>query len=331
MNEDWDDMAAAEPLAGEELERLMARYARVRLEPSPAQSKRARAALMEAAWRRRIDPGDTISAHGRRWPARRAPFAGWSMRRVGMAMSAAVLAGLMIGTSVFAASRAGGPLYETRVALETLTLPAEASAHVDAQLQRAQERLAEAVEAAGRHDDRATAAALDAYDTTINDLDALEGGPAARALEAVLHHREILLGIAAGAPAGAANGLARAIETSDRVIQALATPGPGTGAGGDNGVGSGPGNAGVGAPGANPTAQPVEPTARPAKTPAPTATAKPAKTPAPTATAKPAKTPAPAATPEPTQKPGKTPPPRKTPDPGKPEEGARQPAPTARP
>lgn len=324
MNEDWDDMAAAEPLAGEELERLMARYARVRLEPSQAQAKRARAALMEEAWRRRLDPAGTISAHGRRWPARRAPFAGWGMRRVSVAMSAAVLAGLLVGTTAFAGSRAGGPLYETRVALETLTLPAGEMARVDAQLQRAQERLAEAVEAAGRHDDRATAAALEAYDTTINDLEAMEGAPAAKALEAVRNHHRILVGIAAGAPAGAANGLDRAIANSDRVIEALATPGPGTGAGEP---GNEPGNgAGNGNPGAQPTDTPVQPTAKPAKTPGPAATPKPAKTPGPAATAKPEKTPGPAATP----KPGRTPPPRKTPDPGKPD-GTRQPAPTARP
>ncbi|HEY4753735.1 MAG TPA: hypothetical protein VIH37_10640, partial [Candidatus Limnocylindrales bacterium] len=45
---------AMEPPAGEELERLFARYARVRLEPNPAQVRRARMAVMEVAWRARI-------------------------------------------------------------------------------------------------------------------------------------------------------------------------------------------------------------------------------------------------------------------------------------
>ena len=43
MNE--DEMAAAAPLAGEELERALGRYARVRLDPSQAQRRRARSAL----------------------------------------------------------------------------------------------------------------------------------------------------------------------------------------------------------------------------------------------------------------------------------------------
>ena len=53
MNEDLLGMTAAEPLAGAELERILARYARVRLDPSQAQVRRARAAVMEEAWRRR--------------------------------------------------------------------------------------------------------------------------------------------------------------------------------------------------------------------------------------------------------------------------------------
>lgn len=310
MNEDWNEMAAVEPLAGDELERLMARYARVRLDPSQAQEKRARAAVMEEAWRNRIDPAGVVAAGARHGPAHRPLFAGWSLRRVSVAMSAAVLAGLMVGTSAFAASRAGGPLYETRVALETLTLPAEVEARVDAQLARAQTRLAEAVEAAGRHDDAATAAALDAYDDTINELETMEGASATRALEAVRFHRSILLGIAAGAPAGAANGLDRAIANSDRVIAALETPGPGSGAGDDGGRNGNPG-------GAKPTDTPAQPTAKPDKTETPEATGKPQ------ATEKPERSQEPAVT----EKPGRTPPPRKTPDPGKPDEGAvRQPA-----
>ena len=43
-----DPMQALEPRAGDELERLIERYGRVRLDPSPAQSRRARAAVMEA-------------------------------------------------------------------------------------------------------------------------------------------------------------------------------------------------------------------------------------------------------------------------------------------
>ena len=47
-------MTELEPRAGEELERQLDRFVRVRLDPSPAQAKRARSAVMEAAWRQRL-------------------------------------------------------------------------------------------------------------------------------------------------------------------------------------------------------------------------------------------------------------------------------------
>ena len=219
MNE--DEMAIAEPLAGEELERTLGRYARVRLDPSQAQQRRARSAVMEEAWRRRIDPTGSVAAAAGYRPVRRALFAGWTTRRIAASLSAAMLAGLMVGSSVFAASRAGGPLYESRLALEALTLPSDPSARVDAELAQAQARLAEAVEATGRGDDRAAIAALDAYDAAIDRLTTAGGTSAARAREAVQFHRSVLLEVAANAPAGAAGGLERALENSNRVIESL--------------------------------------------------------------------------------------------------------------
>ncbi len=47
-------MTELEVRAGEELERKIERYARLRLDPSAAQAKRARSVLMEAAWRQRL-------------------------------------------------------------------------------------------------------------------------------------------------------------------------------------------------------------------------------------------------------------------------------------
>jgi hypothetical protein len=298
MNE--DEMATAEPLAGEELERTLGRYARVRLDPSQAQRRRARSAVMEEAWRRRIDPTGSVAAAAGYRPVRRALFAGWTTRRIAASLSAAMLAGLMIGSSVFATSRAGGPLYESRLALEALSLPSDPSARVDAQLAQAQARLAEAVEATGRADDRAAIAALDAYDAAIDRLTTAGGPSAARAREAVLFHRSVLLEVAANAPQSAAGGLERALENSNRVIESL---------------GNGNGNPGA-QPGAGTTDEPrgpAEPTTKPGKTPDPDATAKPGKTPDPDATAKPGKTPDPDAT----TRPGKTPDPDAPGKPGK--------------
>jgi hypothetical protein len=288
MNE--DEMATAEPLAGEELERALGRYARVRLDPSQAQRRRARSAVMEEAWRRRIDPTGSVAAAAAYPPVRRALFAGWTTRRIAASLSAAILVGLMAGSSVFAASRAGGPLYESRLALESLSLPSEPSARVDAELALAQARLAEAVEATGRHDDRAAIAALDAYDVAIDRLMTSGGLYAARAREAVQFHRSVLLEVAANAPAGAAAGLERALQNSSRVIESLGSegsPGAGSGAGDGNANGAGNGNA-------NPGTQPVpEVTVKPGKTPDPDVTVKPGKTPDPSVTVKPGKTPDP--------------------------------------
>ncbi|MCJ7712649.1 MAG: hypothetical protein MUQ32_17660, partial [Chloroflexi bacterium] len=99
MNE--DEMQALEPQAGETLERMLARYARVRLDPTPAAARRARAAVMEEAWRRRFElpPGAAADPSGSRAAsaaiapvarARRWPFARWGARRASGALSAAV-------------------------------------------------------------------------------------------------------------------------------------------------------------------------------------------------------------------------------------------------
>ena len=44
-------MTDLEPRPGEEIERQLDRFVRVRLDPSPTQVKRARSAVIEAAWR----------------------------------------------------------------------------------------------------------------------------------------------------------------------------------------------------------------------------------------------------------------------------------------
>jgi hypothetical protein len=267
-----DDMEALEPLAGEDLERMLARYARVRLEPSQALARRARTAVMEEAWRRRLDPHSVLRAPapsaGSRTAAasgasHRLPFSGWGSRRVAIAFAAASLTGLMLGSSVFAASRAGGPLYEPRLTLESLTLPSDPAARVAAQLERADARLGEAVEAGFRHDEGAVAAALDAYDRAIADLTTASGAAADEALQAIQLHRAVLLQLAAQVPDTALSGIDTALENSNRVIVHLAEAGAGrpdgsgnNGAPQGNGFGAGgggnaSGGAGVGSDGGN--------------------------------------------------------------------------------
>src|SRR4029079_4260755 len=92
----------------------------------------------------------------------RGPFGGWGARRLGVSFAAAMLAGLMIGTTAFATSRAGGPLYATRVALEELTLPTDPQARLDAEIALAQTRIAEIADAVAKDDPGAVAAAVGA-------------------------------------------------------------------------------------------------------------------------------------------------------------------------
>ena len=270
-------MQGMEPQPGETLERMLARYARVRLDPSPAETRRARAAVMEEAWRRRFElaAAAAVVPSAAQAPLadrpRRLPFARWGLRRLSGALSAAVLAGLLIGTSAFATSRAGGPFYETRLALEELTLPSDAASRVEAEIAMAQTRLAEIVEASSRDDQRALSAALAAYEHTIGILGATTGGPATRAEEAVASHRAVLERVAGMVPEQARGGLDHALSASDTAIDRLSAAGDGKpGAGGSGGGSSGPGN--VKGDAATPSPEPTPaatPTQKPGRTPAP--------------------------------------------------------------
>jgi uncharacterized membrane protein YgcG len=297
--DDWETMQALEPRAGEQLERTLERYTRVRLDPSPAQAKRARAAVMEAAWRTRIAP----EAASRRWHL---PFSGWSARRVGLAATAAVFAGLLVGSSTFAASRAGGPLYGARIAVEDALLPSDPAARVQAQIANAQVRLAEAYDAEARRDEGAMAAALAAYETDATTLSAVTGPDASMALAAVEQHRDILKALIAKAPATALPGLNQALESSDKAIQVLTDTDKGHGGSGSGGNGtsggSGSGTGGNGSSGGNngsnsgngnsatpPPAPTPAPTVKPDHTPKP----KPTVAPGPDVTPKPDHTPKP--------------------------------------
>ena len=245
---------------------------------------------------------------------RRGPFGSWTFRRLGGSLAAAVLAGLLVGSATFAASRAGGPLYDARLAFEEMTLPTDPEARLEAELAQAQSRLAEIVEAAGRRDSGAVDAAAAAYAQSLDALSSASGGPADRALEAIEFHRTILLQLVGTAPVQALGGLENALERSSGVIAKLGAAGTGAepgagGAGGNGGSSSGAGggsNAGGGNGGSNAGGGD-------AKTPPPHRTPAPGKTPEPANTTAPDKSPAPdkgagsesSPTPAPSEKPGR--------------------------
>ena len=261
-------MTELEPRAGEALERMLGRYTRVRLDPTPAQSKRMRGVVMAEAWRRYLTRTSVIGTGGRTVGPRRPAFAAWSGRRVGASVVAAVVAGLLIGSSAFASSRAGGPLYDARLTLEQLTLPADPTARLEAEIAQAQGRVADLADAVSRGDEPAVDAAARAYARTIDDLDVTGGQASERALSAVRFHRNVLLELLSTAPTQALTGIEEALDHSTAVIDRLdatdggpvtgAPAGAGNGNAGGNQGGNGttngagnPGGAGQGGGGAN--------------------------------------------------------------------------------
>lgn len=254
-------MQALEPRAGDELDRTISRYMRVMLDPTAAETRRVRAAVMEEAWRRRLStPVAAAGGHARR----RGPFTSWSGRRVGVSLAFALIAGLTVGSSAFAASRAGGPLYDTRVALEELTLPTDPTARLEAELALAQGRIADMVDAASRGDEGAVEAAARAYGSSLADLDSAHGTQAGRALAAVRLHQAVLRDVLTGLPIQAQGGIAQALARSTVAIDRLDSasggepaaqpgdagnpanpPNPGGGDGTGNGGAAGNGNPGT--------------------------------------------------------------------------------------
>jgi hypothetical protein len=202
-------------------------------------------------------------------------------RGVGVLLAASL--SLVVVGGALAASSAGGPLYGARLWLETVTLPTDASARAEAEIQRLDARMAE-LDAAVRSGDRAAvAAALAAYEEIADQALAGAGTDAAaidRILAALNRHVGVLEGVAAKVPPQAAESINRnidrAIEHSDNAIQRIeARPGP------DNT-----------APGAAPASKPEksarpDPTAKPAAAPTAQPTPKPPAKPSP----KPDKTP----------------------------------------
>lgn len=239
------------------VERQLAVFARVALEPDPAAMARVRAAVLrEARLRLALPAGDahmslaTRAGMDRPNPLHR-PFRGWSVRRLTGVLAAASMSGLVLGGTVFASTRAGGPLYDARVWLEQMTLPADPDARLEAEIARAQARLAEAAEADAAGDDGAVAAALGAYARIVDETLA-EGAAAVdgaeRATLAFQHHLSVLSALQAtleAADSPAADAVADALDRSSEAIDRLggaqagqpaATANPGAGTGGQQPV-----------------------------------------------------------------------------------------------
>jgi hypothetical protein len=296
MDDDMIDLKAGNA----ELRRRLDAYAEARLSPDPAATSRIRARVLAVAHRQAdLERADTglavlprptgdaedapmrpVTTTGAR---RRAPW----RRAASVLLAASLGLSLVVGTAL--AARPGGPLYESRVWAETLTLPSDPSARAVAELERLTHRLQEAVTASQAGDPDAAAAALTAYEAITEQAStgAIIAGDtvASAALQAgVARNIDVLRGLADRLPERASLAISAAIERaiarSDRAIEAI-----GRGRGNGNGSGAGGGS------GAQPTDRtPAGPSAKPTKEPP----------------AKP--TNEPTAKPQPTSKPDKTPP-----------------------
>jgi hypothetical protein len=216
--------------------RLLRVYAETRLTPDLSTSARIRARVLAVAHRRAelagADPSRALLSHAspstpastaRRMPGRRLP------RRLVVGLLAATLT--MGATGVALASRAGGPLYPTRLWSETLTLPADPSARAVAQLDRLERRLTEALEAAQSGDVVAVEVALEAYQDILEQAShaAVAAGDdvAAAVLEAgVGRNLSVLQALSATVPSAAVDAIRHAIERSGTAIDRVRGIGP---------------------------------------------------------------------------------------------------------
>ncbi|HEX5823156.1 MAG TPA: hypothetical protein VFY18_01735 [Candidatus Limnocylindrales bacterium] len=253
-----DDMQAIE--AGTELELRLARYAHARLTPDPRATARTRARVMREA--RLSFEAARIAVHVT--PTLAASHASLGRRALMPFLAAAVWLGIAAGT--ISAAQPGGPLYPTRMWIETAVLPGAPSARTAAELERLDDRLAEALAAASRGDWAAVAASLDAYGVIADEASAQSTGndELAELVAAALdRHRAVLTTIAASladkgnttAAEAIERNVERAIQHNAAVLEVLdndrAAPQGGNGGatGGSGGSGGSDGNGGTGGAG----------------------------------------------------------------------------------
>ena len=213
-----------------EIEQRLNAFARVRLSPTERASARMRARVMREArlamatptWSRTTTPSIDHA---------RVLRGGLARRGAGLLLAAGLT--LAVAGGAMAASQAGGPLYPTRMWLETVTLPSAGAARTDADIERLESRMDEVIAAARRGDRGAVAAALLAYEEIADEaLTAAAGDEAAieRLRIALDRHVAVLQAVAAKVPpqAGEAIGrnIDRAIERSGATLDRIhANPG----------------------------------------------------------------------------------------------------------
>jgi hypothetical protein len=200
-------------------------------------------------------------------------------RRVGAVVLAASFA-VSLAVAGVAAARPGGSLYETRLWAETLQLPRDPSARAIAELDRLKTRLLEIGEASRAGDSAGLMAALQAYQTIVDEAStsAILAGDevAAAALQTgVGHNVEVLQALLGKVPthadAAISTALDAAIARSTDAVDRIGASRPADAPGSDDGAaqpGGGPAPKATNTPTATPTAAPTtDATERPKPTP----------------------------------------------------------------
>ena len=134
---------------------------------------------------------------------------------------------LTIGTSAAVlAAPPGSPFYDTRVYIETLTLPAQLDARLDGHERLLKERIAEAEAAAERGDASSLAAALAAYQAEVDAASRDVGEDSARLAhleDELARHTAVLTELATTLPEQ--SSIEHAIDTSSKAIARLKATG----------------------------------------------------------------------------------------------------------
>jgi Domain of unknown function (DUF5667) len=249
----WDDN---DPRALDRLEDLLDAYCDARLAPSAAGLARIRANILAEATAMAATSAAANRLHLVPPPpksARRAVMSGFARRAAAIGFAASLTLGT---TAAVLAAPPGSPFYNARVVLETLVLPAQPDARLEAHERLIKERIAEAEDAAARGDNVGLAAALLAYQAEVAAATADVGDDAARLahLEDMLaKHTAVLTALEARVPEQ--TSIDNAIDASSKAIQKLQQRGgagshptrpPQGGPGGNGGNGGAGGNGGNG-------------------------------------------------------------------------------------
>jgi hypothetical protein len=205
-------------------------YAATHLTPTALGAGRTRANLMNAAHRRAWLVAAGVTADVAPEPVeslaiarRRSVHAAW--RRAVTALVAASLALAMIAGTAYGA-KAGGPLYATRLWIETSNLPGGVLPRAHAEVDRLDTRVREAQQASAEGDASGVEAALAAYSMIVDEatLGAAGDPTAIAAIELSLAgHLGLLTQLAGVLPTPARLAVLRALTSSSRVLDDLDT------------------------------------------------------------------------------------------------------------